>query len=305
MVSGYQNAATIALLPTASALLINLLCSAKKRFPLFSRENLQQRCACLLDRSRSSDERIIGRLAQFTCYSGAVASFRQLSRSSISPCEQVGEHHGGAGSCLASGRGAPVSGPGQLTEAASWAASCCSRWPATSGASSPSVSRLVFVCMGSRLLLRLSASLRSSARASRCPNASASRIAAIHAAPMWQRAPDCAPPTGHAGICPSMKPAPGPARPSRTEPGHASARRTPSSMIAGRDRQQLVRIRRKSAIPSTAANRAGLKPAARHSALRGVGGRELAPYCAPVPRFQRVGSLAITGHRGMGAPLPG
>jgi hypothetical protein len=32
-----------------------------------------------------------------------VISFRQLSRSSISPCEQVGEHHGGAGGCLASG----------------------------------------------------------------------------------------------------------------------------------------------------------------------------------------------------------
>ncbi|MCS4064165.1 hypothetical protein M2413_003147 [Pseudomonas putida] len=34
---------------------------------------------------------------------GSVISFRQFSRSSISPCEQVGEHHGGAGGCLASG----------------------------------------------------------------------------------------------------------------------------------------------------------------------------------------------------------
>lgn len=32
-----------------------------------------------------------------------VISFRQFSRSSISPCEQVGEHQGGAGGCLASG----------------------------------------------------------------------------------------------------------------------------------------------------------------------------------------------------------
>lgn len=47
---------------------------------------------------------IIGRLAQLSCYSGVVISLRQLSRSSISPCEQVGEHHDGAGGCLASGR---------------------------------------------------------------------------------------------------------------------------------------------------------------------------------------------------------
>lgn len=38
-----------------------------------------------------------------TGYSCPIISLRQLSRSSISPCEQVGEHHGGAGGCLASG----------------------------------------------------------------------------------------------------------------------------------------------------------------------------------------------------------
>lgn len=32
-------------------------------------------------------------------YSGSVISLRQLSRSFVSPCEQVGEHHGGAGGC--------------------------------------------------------------------------------------------------------------------------------------------------------------------------------------------------------------
>jgi len=36
-------------------------------------------------------------------YPGSVIRFRQLSRSSIRPCEQVGEHHDGAGGCLASG----------------------------------------------------------------------------------------------------------------------------------------------------------------------------------------------------------
>ncbi|KGI94426.1 hypothetical protein MD26_05020 [Pseudomonas sp. H2] len=36
-------------------------------------------------------------------YSGTIISFRQLPRSFVSPCEQVGEHHGGAGGCLASG----------------------------------------------------------------------------------------------------------------------------------------------------------------------------------------------------------
>ena len=36
-------------------------------------------------------------------YSGLAIRFRQLSRSSISPCEQVGEHPGGAGGCLAPG----------------------------------------------------------------------------------------------------------------------------------------------------------------------------------------------------------
>lgn len=39
---------------------------------------------------------IILSLALAAGYSGTVISFRQLSRSSISPCEQVGEHYGGA-----------------------------------------------------------------------------------------------------------------------------------------------------------------------------------------------------------------
>jgi hypothetical protein len=45
---------------------------------------------------------------------------RQFSRSSISPCEQVGEHHGGAGGCLASGdsggiRAGATDGGGKLS----------------------------------------------------------------------------------------------------------------------------------------------------------------------------------------------
>ncbi|GBH11190.1 Predicted polyphosphate- or ATP-dependent NAD kinase [Pseudomonas syringae pv. actinidiae] len=35
-------------------------------------------------------------------YSGFVISLCQFSRSRVSPAEQVGEHHGGAGGCLAS-----------------------------------------------------------------------------------------------------------------------------------------------------------------------------------------------------------
>lgn len=45
---------------------------------------------------------VIRRLTGQAGYSGTVKRCRQLSRSSISPCEQVGEHHGGAAGCLAS-----------------------------------------------------------------------------------------------------------------------------------------------------------------------------------------------------------
>lgn len=57
------------------------------------------------------DEGIIGRLTREASYSGSVIRCRQLSRSSISPCEQVGEHHGGAAGCLASsGNGGILAG---------------------------------------------------------------------------------------------------------------------------------------------------------------------------------------------------
>jgi hypothetical protein len=93
------------------------------------------------------------------CYSGLVIRFRQLSRSSISPCEQVGEHHGGAGGCLASDdsggiRAGATDGGGELGGVV------LQPLASSIGASSASVSHLVlFVCMGSRLLLRLGASL--------------------------------------------------------------------------------------------------------------------------------------------------
>lgn len=69
---------------------------------------------------QSVDQSIIGRLASQSRYSGLVISFRQVSRSSISPCEQVGEHHGGAGGCLASGdsggiRAGATDGGGELS----------------------------------------------------------------------------------------------------------------------------------------------------------------------------------------------
>lgn len=51
----------------------------------------------------SINQRVIGRFVALTRYSGLVMSLRQLSRSFISPCGQVGEHRGGAGGCLASG----------------------------------------------------------------------------------------------------------------------------------------------------------------------------------------------------------
>lgn len=57
------------------------------------------------------DEGIIGRLTREASYSGSVIRCRQLSRSNISPCEQVGEHHGGAAGCLASsGNGGILAG---------------------------------------------------------------------------------------------------------------------------------------------------------------------------------------------------
>lgn len=96
-------------------------------------------------------------LALTPSYQGTVISFRQLSRSSISPCEQVGEHHGGAGGCLASGdsggiRAGATDGGGEFF--------CVVAHPLTSriGASSARISnRSFFMGMGSRLLLRLGA----------------------------------------------------------------------------------------------------------------------------------------------------
>lgn len=43
------------------------------------------------------NQSFIGCLARKARYSGAVISLRQLSCSLVSPCGQVGEHHGGAG----------------------------------------------------------------------------------------------------------------------------------------------------------------------------------------------------------------
>jgi len=105
------------------------------------------------------NQSIIGRFTKLPRYSGSVISFCQLSRSCISPVAQFGEHHGGAGGCLASGdsagiRGGATDGGGELgTLVAQPLASSI-------GASIASVSsRSFFLGMGSCLLLRLGASL--------------------------------------------------------------------------------------------------------------------------------------------------
>lgn len=97
--------------------------------------------------------------ALFTGDPGSVISLRQLSIRFDRPAEQVGEHHGGAGGCLASGdsggiRAGATDGGGELgTVVAQPLASSI-------GASSASISnRSFFLSMGSRLLLRLDASL--------------------------------------------------------------------------------------------------------------------------------------------------
>ena len=48
------------------------------------------------------DKGVVGGLARLPSYSELISVARQLSRSRISPAEQVGEHHGGAGGILAS-----------------------------------------------------------------------------------------------------------------------------------------------------------------------------------------------------------
>ena len=98
-------------------------------------------------------------LALLPCYSGSVISLRQLSIRSDRPVEQVGEHHGGAGGCLASGdsagiRAGATDGGGEL------AGFVAQPLASSIGVSSASISNRSFILgMGSRLLLRLGASL--------------------------------------------------------------------------------------------------------------------------------------------------
>ena len=107
----------------------------------------------------SHPQGVIFLLTLLSRYSGTVISFRQFSRSSISPCEQVGEHHGGADGCLASGdsggiRAGATDGGGELGGVTA------QPLPSNIGASSASISNCsFFLSMGSRFLLRLGASL--------------------------------------------------------------------------------------------------------------------------------------------------
>jgi hypothetical protein len=96
-------------------------------------------------------------LALLASYLGSVISFRQFSRSSISPCEQVGEHHGGAGGCLASGDSGGIRAG--ATDGGSELGTFVAQPLASSiGASSASISnRSFFMRFYPRLLLRVCA----------------------------------------------------------------------------------------------------------------------------------------------------
>ena len=105
------------------------------------------------------DKGVVLTLALLAGNPGSVKRCRQLSRSFVSPCEQVGEHHGGAGGCLASGDSGGIlagatDGGGELSGVAAQPLA------SSIGASSASISnRSFFLCIGPRFLLRLSASL--------------------------------------------------------------------------------------------------------------------------------------------------
>ena len=90
---------------------------------------------------------------------GGVISLRQLSRSSISPCEQVGEHHGGASGCLASGDSGVIRAG--ATDGGNELGGVTAQPEASSiGVSSASISnRSFFMAFYPRLLLRVRASL--------------------------------------------------------------------------------------------------------------------------------------------------
>jgi hypothetical protein len=108
---------------------------------------------------RSFDQGIIGRFAGEARYSGSVISPRQLSRSSISPCEQVGEHHGGAGGCLASGDSGGIRA-GATDGGSELGGFTAQPLSSSIGASSASISNLpFFLGMCSHLLMCYCASL--------------------------------------------------------------------------------------------------------------------------------------------------
>lgn len=93
------------------------------------------------------------------CYFCSVIRFCHFSRSSVSPCEQVGEHHGGAGGCLASGDSGGIRA-GATDSGGELGGGVLQPLASSIGVSSTSVSHLgLFVCMGSCLFLRLGASL--------------------------------------------------------------------------------------------------------------------------------------------------
>jgi hypothetical protein len=98
-------------------------------------------------------------LALLPSYSGAVISLRQLSIRSDRPVEQVGEHHGGAGGCLASGDSGGIRAG--ATDGGSELVGVTAQPLASSiGVRSASISnRSFFLGMGSRLLLRRGAPL--------------------------------------------------------------------------------------------------------------------------------------------------
>ncbi|SIR96028.1 hypothetical protein SAMN05216501_2931 [Pseudomonas putida] len=95
--------------------------------------------------------------ALFTGDSGSVISLRQLSIRSDRPLEQVGEHHGGAGGCLASGDSGGIRAG--ATDGGSELGGVTAQPLASSiGVSSTSISnRSFFMGFYPRLLLRICA----------------------------------------------------------------------------------------------------------------------------------------------------
>ncbi|RMM03290.1 hypothetical protein ALQ86_200225 [Pseudomonas amygdali pv. eriobotryae] len=101
----------------------------------------------------------VGSFASQPGYSGLVISLCQLSRSRVSPAEQFGEHHGGAGGCLASFGSSGIAGH---TTCCGCQLSCLDAQPVASSVSDSSISKrsgLFLSCIVRHLVGRFLAAL--------------------------------------------------------------------------------------------------------------------------------------------------